>query len=472
MPIELVATEAKRQMEVRLSRRLHEVANQRIWFDERPGPIRVDVRFDDGGRVLIDLGPGLGKLSNTPDMEDLESLLINTFDLELADQVTHHGISFLFDGKDMYFYHPEERPPPPRQRARMRSWPRVVLSPGHGHYRLYGQKDSYSWVFQRTEQHGVQEDVITMEYARLLKEEMSQRPGMLTPRLTRLDWDLTHAETRKPWSYISARYYLAWEYPENPEIWHSLPEDKTKGRERLEDIRSRPLFANHIGADALVHLHTNAEPSGKVRGARAYHYKDSPESKKLADSLLCGLKEVIRAQPKYKDFQIDDESRNDGDYGENRLAAMPSALVELAFHSNEKDAAALLDENFKRAAVSGLTKGVQLYMDGEGCEPFVVTEVGQGSGYIHSNATMIFSYKGSPRPPVIFNFEEIGCNPSAAECMSQQDSRDIEPSPMIYYGLRCPGVPGVRKYRLTLIDRDGVASSPVEDEVNCKYSHY
>lgn len=140
MPIELVASGAKRQMEARLSRRLYEVVNERTWFDERQGPINVVVRFDDTGRVLIDLGPDLGALSNTAEMEDLQSWLINAFDMELADEVTHHGISFLFDGKDMYFYHPEERPRPSMRSARTLSWPRVVLSPGHGYYKLFRPK--------------------------------------------------------------------------------------------------------------------------------------------------------------------------------------------------------------------------------------------------------------------------------------------------------------------------------------------
>lgn len=181
------------------------------------------------------------------------------------------------------------------------------------------------------------------------------------------------------------------------------------------------------------------------------------------------MREVVRVLPKYSAFKMDDHSRSDGNYGENRLASMPSALVELAFHSNKDDAAALLDEDFKKAAVNGLAKGIKLYMDDKDCEPFMVTAVGKGSGYADRNATMMFSYTGSPRSPVRFDFEEIGCDPSTTECMSQQSFRSIEPSPMVYYGLRCPGIPGVRKYRLTLTDSDGVTSSPAEGEVNCKY---
>ena len=468
MPIELIAPRARRQMEQQLSRRLYEAANGRTWFDDRQGPIHVTVKFDDAGQLIVDLGPGLGELSNTAEMEDLESWLINAADLEVADRLTHRGIVFRFDGKDMYFYHPEERPPPRRRSAGLNSVSQIVLSPGHGYYRLYGKKNNYSWVFQRSEQHGVQEDVITMEYAEILQEMIRQRIRGVVPVLARFDAPYTHRETKQPWRHISARYYLAWQYPENPEIWHSLPDDKTRGRERLEDIRSRPLFANHIDAAAAVHLHTNAEPSGAVRGTRVYYYRDSPESKKLAGRLLCGMKEIVRALPRYKDFPMDEEARSDGNYGENRLAAMPSALVELAFHSNKEDAAALLDDDFKRAAVSGLTKGLELHMEDKDCEPFAVTRVYKGSGRVNRYATMAFRYKGFPRSPVRLYFEEIGCDLSVAECMNQQDSYSLSDSVQIYDGLRCPSTHGLRKYRLTLIDSEGVVSSAGEGEVTCK----
>jgi len=467
MPIELIAAGARRQMEQHLSRRLYEAANGRTWFDERQGPINVTVKFDDAGQLLVDLGPGLGELSNTAEMEDLESWLINAADLEVADRFTHRGIVFRFDGKDMYFYHPEERPPPPRRSASLNGVPRIVLSPGHGYYRLYGKKDNYSWVFQRSEQHGVQEDVITMEYAELLQEEMRQRIWGAVPVLARFDASYTHAETKQPWRHISARYYLAWQYPKNPEIWHSLPDDKTQGRERLEDIRSRPFFANHVGAAAAVHLHTNAEPSGTVRGTRVYYHRGSPESKKLADRLLCGMKEIVRSLPRYEDFPMDEEARNDGNYGENRLAAMPSALVELAFHSNKEDAAALLDDDFKKAVVSGLTKGFKLYREGAECEPFMV-ELGEGYGYTNHIGTVTLSFKGYPRTPVDFHFEEFDCGPSATACINQYGSRYSVSSPM-YYPLRCPNRPGPHKYRLTMTDADGVISNAAEGEINCKF---
>lgn len=467
-PVELLAKDMKGAIEDGLRLRLHEAANGRAWLAERRGPIHVSVKFDEKGQVLVDLGPGLGDLSNTPDMEDLENWLLNEVEVALDDKVIHHGIVFLFDGKDMYFYHPEDRRRATGDAAAPSDLSTVVVSAGHGYYRLFGQNGSdYAWVLQRSEQHGVQEDVVTMEYATLLQEALRQRAGIPSPKLTRFDSDLTHAGTGKPWSHVAARYYLAWQYPDAPGIWHSLPGVESSDRERREDIRSRPLFANHIGAGALIHLHTNAGPP-TARGTRVFYDRGSPESKRLGDALLCGMKEVVRALPKYSDFRMDDESRNDGSYGENALASMPSALVELAFHSNEEDAAALLDDDFRNAAVNGLAKGFKLYKENRECEPFTMTGVDEASGYVGRNGTVKVRFRGFPTSPVTLRFEEIDCDASTAECMSQQGTGTFDVSPATYYGLRCPSLPGQRRFRLTLVDGDGVASNTVEGVLNCK----
>src|SRR3546814_552599 len=58
-----------------------------------------------------------------------------------------------------------------------------------------------------------------------------------------------------PWWKLAGRYYLQRLLPHNREIWNSL-DRPLPGRRNLwhydEDIRSRPLYANHIDADVLI----------------------------------------------------------------------------------------------------------------------------------------------------------------------------------------------------------------------------
>src|SRR3546814_4653386 len=67
-----------------------------------------------------------------------------------------------------------------------------------------------------------------------------------------------------PWWKLAGRYYLQRLLPHNREIWNSL-DRPLPGRRHLwhydEDIRSRPLYANHIDADVLDRKSTRLNSS-------------------------------------------------------------------------------------------------------------------------------------------------------------------------------------------------------------------
>src|SRR3546814_21152469 len=89
----------------------------------------------------------------------------------------------------------------------------------------------------------------------------------------------------------------------NREIWNSL-DRPLPGRRNLwhydEDIRSRPLYANHIDADVLINLHTNASTNAAANGTRAFVARNRPYDLELANTILCGMKELIHVQDAYK----------------------------------------------------------------------------------------------------------------------------------------------------------------------------
>lgn len=65
---------------------------------------------------------------------------------------------------------------------------------------------------------------------------------------------------------MAARYNLQEILPGQPEIWNSLPTATHDLREYDEDIRSRPLYANHLNATGLISVHTNGfESDPRVR---------------------------------------------------------------------------------------------------------------------------------------------------------------------------------------------------------------
>jgi N-acetylmuramoyl-L-alanine amidase len=62
------------------------------------------------------------------------------------------------------------------------------------------------------------------------------------------------------------------------------------------------------------------------------------------------MKELIQAQEPYRDYLVVSEPGQDN-FGETRVAKMPSVIVESGFHTNASDALALQDPVFRTAAM-------------------------------------------------------------------------------------------------------------------------
>ena len=159
---------------------------------------------------------------------------------------------------------------------------------------------------------------------------------------------------------MSSRYHLKALFPERTDMWNEFPNSPESAREKEEDIRARPNYANHLGVDVMLSLHTNGSDSASLRGTEVYYHQDKPQDKALADSILCGMREIIRAQPGYRDFPIR-ESSTSARHGENRIGKMPSVIIETAYHSNPDDVAALQDPVFRSASMKGVEKGYRLW---------------------------------------------------------------------------------------------------------------
>src|SRR3546814_20743180 len=92
-----------------------------------------------------------------------------------------------------------------------------------------------------------------------------------------------------PWWMLAGRYYLQRLLPHNRQIWNSL-DRPLPGRWNLwhydEDIRRRPQYANHIDADVLINLHTNASTNAAAKGTRPLFATITPSDLELAPTIL------------------------------------------------------------------------------------------------------------------------------------------------------------------------------------------
>lgn len=240
-------------------------------------------------------------------------------------------------------------------------------------------------------------------------------------------------------------------------------------REYDEDRKSRPLFANHIGANSVFHIHTNGVNNNTTAtGTRIFYHPGRFADQELAKSVSCYMKELIQAQEPYENFLVPEqpEARN---YEENRLAVMPSVLIEVAFHTNPNDALALQDPVFREAAMKGVEKGHRLYMQSEPCTHFAITEIPASSGPHGGNARVDVSYEGFPQYPVTAILELASCPPGFT-CTPGQAIFGEEANPLSY-NISCNTTPGTppatATWRTTLIDSDNVETASIEHPVTC-----
>lgn len=81
---------------------------------------------------------------------------------------------------------------------------------------------------------------------------------------------------------------------------------------------------------------------------------------------------------------------------------MPSALVEIGFHTNKEDAAAMASKRFRIIATAGLRKGYDSFRKGQSCETFKVTGITDIETTFRK-ITMNMPYVGNPTFPIYMN---------------------------------------------------------------------
>lgn len=412
-------------------------------------------------RMVVEFGPGYlpgneqnyGELFLIPLAADLRHYS-NQAGLDILD------VEFLFQGKPIEAHFPEDHPAP--RAAKSRSvHTQALVSSSHGYIALH---PSRAWEFQRPAPLGLQEDVLSPTYGDELQRLLEQRSGLVVHRARSRSID-PHPESGLPWEHMSARYHLKALLPERADIWNELPNSADSDREVKEDIRARPNYANHLGVDVMLSLHTNGNLAPSVRGAEVYHHRSKPEDKALGDSILCGMRELIHAQPGYENFPVRAESAADG-HGENRIGKMPSVIVETAYHSNPDDVAALQDPVFRSASMKGVEKGYRLWATGKTCEPLALHPIPDTDVPVQSARDVEVRYAGNPQYPLSVELSLTTCSEVGA-CSSSTRTFD-DPMQPVVINLACNGVgTGVARWSALLRDADGVASAPVEFSQAC-----
>lgn len=464
-----ITTASKAGYESLLNAELNHWLNVRRHFDDQRGRFLVSTRIDPQSRVVIvELGREFGPHAASPEMEDISKEVSALTDQVLQGVMVVSDIDLRFGGGTIYDWFPELQPQagvqlfsPAQIEDESTAGPiKVLVSAGHGAYYHHRFK---KWTTQRDTFHTVLEDNITQEYAERLGRILKGAEGKFSPIYARSLSSARHEESGLTWREMSARYWLAHEYPENPEIWHSVSSDKEPLREKFEDLYSRPLFANHIGAAAAISLHTNAEPSGQARGMRAYFQEGATESKKLANSVLCYMKERLHSVREFSEYSIRDYAEAEN-FAELRGSKMPAVLVEIGFHTNAQDAKLLKRWRFQDAAMTGLKKGYEQFLAGNACEPLSIKSASAGASAIDyavggDGNTVTVEFSGHPRFPLkIFAYHrnhvtgQGKCYPFAMWDTVKEPTADGK----ITVEAECPPLTTSPIATIAILDADGV----------------
>lgn len=103
----------------------------------------------------------------------------------------------------------------------------------------------------------------------------------------------------------------------------------TRAQNETVPLRSRPVDANRVAADAFVSIHNNGYPSPTAYGTTTYYYDNNPESLRLAQLIQARL---------VADLGFTDRGVHQTSYWVLVHTDMPAALTEPAFLTNPTDA--------------------------------------------------------------------------------------------------------------------------------------
>jgi N-acetylmuramoyl-L-alanine amidase len=441
------------------------------FFEGFPWPLGATVGLDESDNlVTVDLDERLFAYAGGAESEDLGDYVLDALWplMQRIGGIT--GLKLLYGGRQAEPLH-EESPvlsePPASVRLRRSVDPRplLVISPGHGFYFHGGFKD---WRAQRDPVNGILEDDITTVIAGHLEDAL-ERDDVRVENLRPERQPFAHAPSKQPWWRLAVRYQLEQKYPDLKNVWQSKTNGKSPMQQRDEDIRSRPFYANHVKADALLHIHTNASKEPSVSGLRAY-FAGRPEDRVLAERILCSTRELVHTVDRFSDYPVAMLPSLVLDKGELNYAKMPSVIVEVGFHTNAHDAAFLRERSFQALAMRGVAKGYRLFRNKRPCEEFAVNPGGEVAGRVGIDVQMPFSFKGNPVYPIRVWSRDEKCTYRGCHNVDKTLSgpSDLEKFKLKYLCKREDLERSPIEVTVGAKDFDGVRAAPAALKVICK----
>jgi len=127
-------------------------------------------------------------------------------------------------------------------------------------------------------------------------------------------------------------------------------DDSALGDTKRIDMAGRRAIANEGHGDLLISIHQNSFPDARASGPQVFYYGDSPESKRLAESVQTQMSEFLgvrRRTPKANE-----------NYFMLKRTDIPAIIVECGFLSNRGDTQLLITESHQQRVAWAIYVGV------------------------------------------------------------------------------------------------------------------
>jgi N-acetylmuramoyl-L-alanine amidase len=133
----------------------------------------------------------------------------------------------------------------------------------------------------------------------------------------------------------------------------------TRGTDTAPSDAARAQFANDAGADLVLSLHVDRDPTGRCHGVASYHFGAGRGTTSTVGEELASLvqREVV-ARTDLLDCRVHEKT-----WEILRLTRMPAVRLELGYLSHAGDAARLADPAFRDTVAEGVLVAIQrLYL--------------------------------------------------------------------------------------------------------------
>lgn len=124
---------------------------------------------------------------------------------------------------------------------------------------------------------------------------------------------------------------------------------------KREDMEARVRLITETAPDFVISIHQNSYSSEECRGAQVFYYKDSEESRQLAEALQRTFPEVLQDENKR-------QAKANTDYYLLRKTSCPIVIAECGFLSNSAEEALLATQDYQERVAEAIHTGIRRYI--------------------------------------------------------------------------------------------------------------